>query len=269
MTDATKLYQRFKSQFTTTLRELCNQKGSVNQVCRDLGINRQQFSKYLSGTNLPSAFMLQRLIVYFSVEPSHFFLTKSTRSTENFLRSQKTNRLPDIASGFYLEHTLLPSQKSEYVEVGLWRLEKSNIGFLCSGELPANRTDRKRVFDSYDGEIGTFGKSYQLSAQCAARTTGVVYTLATVPFAPNDLFGVRLVSNEIEALPQCAPSLFRYIGSSIDIANVLGTQCGLIAEGELNARSSAALKTIKEKAQLTGPRATNERASRAGANSSR
>lgn len=250
MTNATELFQRFKSQFTTTLRELCNQRGSVNQVCRDLGINRQQFSKYLSGTNLPSAFMLQRLIVYFSVEPSCFFLSKSSRPFRERYRQQKSDRLPDIPSGFYLEHTLVPQPRSEVLEVGLWRLDRSDIRFQCSGELPAVRIDRKSVFDSFDGEIGLFGKSFKLSAECATTGRGVVYTLAHMPFAPNDLLGVRLASGEAEILPQCGPSLFRYVGLTVDVANVLQTQCGRKVEHDLNERSLAALTTIKEKLKL-------------------
>ena len=31
------------------LRFLCAEKASTAQVCRDIGINQQQFSKYLSG----------------------------------------------------------------------------------------------------------------------------------------------------------------------------------------------------------------------------
>jgi len=191
--------------------------------------------------------MLQRLIVYFSVEPSRFFLTKSNRPFRDRYRQQKSDRLPDIPSGFYLEHTLVPSQRLENLEVALWRLDKSDIRFHCSGELPAIRVDRKSVFDSLDGEIGLFGKSFKLSAECTATGRGVVYTLAHIPFAPNDLLGARIVGGDGETLPQCGTTLFRYIGTSIEVADVLQNQCGRKVERDLNERSQAALATIKDK----------------------
>ena len=41
--------------FAQNLRQLCQEHRSVAEVCRRLGINRQQFNKYLGGASLPSA----------------------------------------------------------------------------------------------------------------------------------------------------------------------------------------------------------------------
>ena len=51
------------------LREICDQQQSVAQVCRELGINRQQFNKYLSGKSTPSAYNLSRIGEYFRLDP--------------------------------------------------------------------------------------------------------------------------------------------------------------------------------------------------------
>ena len=50
------------------LRYLCADKPSVAKVCRDIGINHQQFSKYLSGRSVPSPNNLRRIATYFGVE---------------------------------------------------------------------------------------------------------------------------------------------------------------------------------------------------------
>ncbi len=55
------------------LRILCMGKGSIAQVCRDIGMNRQQFNKYLSGVTLPSPATLEKLAVYFGVEQRSLF----------------------------------------------------------------------------------------------------------------------------------------------------------------------------------------------------
>ena len=43
------------------LRQLCRQRRSTSEVCRAIGINRQQFNKYLSGAAVPSSFNLARI----------------------------------------------------------------------------------------------------------------------------------------------------------------------------------------------------------------
>ncbi len=44
--------------FAANLLALCNRHGTIASVCRLLGINRQQFNKYLAGTNLPGPAIL-------------------------------------------------------------------------------------------------------------------------------------------------------------------------------------------------------------------
>ncbi|MEL7013963.1 MAG: helix-turn-helix transcriptional regulator [Pseudomonadota bacterium] len=50
------------------LRFLCASKPSVALVCREIGINQQQFSKYLTGRARPSPHNLRRIARHFDVE---------------------------------------------------------------------------------------------------------------------------------------------------------------------------------------------------------
>lgn len=50
--------------FAENLRAACARHKSISEVCRDLGINRQQFNKYLSGASFPSAYNLARICGY-------------------------------------------------------------------------------------------------------------------------------------------------------------------------------------------------------------
>lgn len=54
--------------FISNLRLLCAYHGSISDVCRAIGINRAQFTKYLSGASFPSRHNLQRIIDFFGVE---------------------------------------------------------------------------------------------------------------------------------------------------------------------------------------------------------
>lgn len=57
-----------KSAIAENLRLLTSYHKSVAEVCRQIGINRQQFNKYLNGTSTPSANTLQRICDFFGIE---------------------------------------------------------------------------------------------------------------------------------------------------------------------------------------------------------
>jgi transcriptional regulator with XRE-family HTH domain len=59
--------------FAKNLRTMTEAKGSIAQVCRDLGMNRQQFNKYLSGTSLPAPATLEKIARYFGVDQRAMF----------------------------------------------------------------------------------------------------------------------------------------------------------------------------------------------------
>lgn len=56
------------SDFTVNLRRLCAARGPISQICREIGINRQQFERYLTGASMPSAHNLRRICSYFSLD---------------------------------------------------------------------------------------------------------------------------------------------------------------------------------------------------------
>lgn len=55
------------------LRALCRQKGTISQVCKEIGINRQQFTKYLNGENFPRRATLEKICNYFGVAEIDLF----------------------------------------------------------------------------------------------------------------------------------------------------------------------------------------------------
>ncbi len=60
--------------FADNLRRLCIRHGSIAAVCRAIGMNRQQFNKYLSGSTLPNAATLERICAFFRIESESLFL---------------------------------------------------------------------------------------------------------------------------------------------------------------------------------------------------
>jgi transcriptional regulator with XRE-family HTH domain len=55
------------------LAQLCKSYNSVADVCRRIGINRQQFNKYLAGKHLPSPRMQSAMAQFFMIEEGDIF----------------------------------------------------------------------------------------------------------------------------------------------------------------------------------------------------
>src|ERR1700722_2356703 len=53
----------------SNLRYICGLRGSISTICRTIGINRQQFNKYLSGTHLPAPANVKRIANHFGLTP--------------------------------------------------------------------------------------------------------------------------------------------------------------------------------------------------------
>ena len=64
--------------FSRNLRLLCGTHDSVADVCRRIGISRQQFNKYLSGRHNPSRRNLLRISKHFSIDPLDLFRPPET-----------------------------------------------------------------------------------------------------------------------------------------------------------------------------------------------
>jgi transcriptional regulator with XRE-family HTH domain len=68
--------------FASNLRRLVATKTSIAQVCRDLGMNRQQFNKYLSGNTFPAPNTLRKIAEYFAVDQRVLFTHPETNQKE-------------------------------------------------------------------------------------------------------------------------------------------------------------------------------------------
>jgi transcriptional regulator with XRE-family HTH domain len=63
--------------FADNLRALCARHGSIAAVCTGMGMNRQQFNKYLAGSTLPNAPALEKICAFFAVTPESLFQASS------------------------------------------------------------------------------------------------------------------------------------------------------------------------------------------------
>lgn len=57
-----------RAMFGANLKHLCRQAKSISALCRDLGINRTQFNRYLAGESFPRPDVLYRICSFFDVD---------------------------------------------------------------------------------------------------------------------------------------------------------------------------------------------------------
>lgn len=77
--------------FPDNLRKLCYQYPSISAVCSGVGINRQQFNKYLAGQSMPNSATLRKICSFLKVTEEDLFCPKIS-STE-----PSTDRGPGMA----------------------------------------------------------------------------------------------------------------------------------------------------------------------------
>jgi transcriptional regulator with XRE-family HTH domain len=89
---------------------------SIAEVCRGIGMNRQQFNKYLGGQALPNARTLKRLCDYFEIEETALFSPNDAQRPQHavsapgaigsaeanaFLLDAALTETPDVLAGVY------------------------------------------------------------------------------------------------------------------------------------------------------------------------
>lgn len=57
-----------RAMFGANLKHLCRSAKSISALCRDLGINRTQFNRYLSGESFPRPDVLHKICAFFDVD---------------------------------------------------------------------------------------------------------------------------------------------------------------------------------------------------------
>ncbi|MDE2362980.1 MAG: hypothetical protein KGM42_09900 [Hyphomicrobiales bacterium] len=234
-------FERFKRHFSQTLRVITEKHGSINQVCSDLDINRQQFSKYLSGTTLPSVYVLQRFITCFDVDSNVFFLKNNRRSQIKERIEKTSDGRMALSGGFYLEYSLSQNAPNS-IEIGLWRLEPSSDCLLCYGQLPNARFPG--TLTAYSGMVTALGNHFLLQAKSDKPNAIVVLTLSKLEFSTHDLIAVKVAASGRRRAAHEAASLLRYIGPKIDVADVLAARCGLFVRSELDETTQAVVQTL-------------------------
>jgi len=229
--------------FAENLHHLCARERSVADICRRIDINRQQFNRYLSGANRPSAYNLQRICRFFEVQEHEMLLPHDAfveqvgkriaeRTVDDRLRSVDLTILSAFPgeiralsryTGFYHFYFRTPSWPDRVI-CGVSALrERAGLVFSKAVTRSLDRHDGSRYISKHEG-LATMQRDqiFIVEVQSLA-LDAVVQTVLTPPprsetaLIPGMTFGISNVTRE----PYAVPIVWRYLGRNVDLREAL------------------------------------------------
>jgi transcriptional regulator with XRE-family HTH domain len=149
------------------LQHLCANHPSVAAVCREIGINHQQFSKYLSGRSQPSPNNLRRIARFFGVEETVLLgphpelrrqTTRTARSRTELRRDPLIDAFPGDFSrlraflGSYRVFFCAPNDPSKVVVNAAFLDERDGLVFSRVVETLVDSRSSARRWTRCDGK---------------------------------------------------------------------------------------------------------------------
>jgi len=107
--DEKSIQNKFSETFRTNLRKHTERYGNASQLCEAANVNRQQFAKYLSGSNLPTLAVTYRIAQALKISVSDLlgdatFLQEAQAGSLDSLFAEHTQAEPRfVAEGYYYE----------------------------------------------------------------------------------------------------------------------------------------------------------------------
>ncbi|MCV2891021.1 helix-turn-helix domain-containing protein [Ruegeria aquimaris] len=221
--------------FSANLKLLCSTQASVSALCRQIGVNRQQFNKYLSGVAHPSPANMRKIAVHFGVRPAEFLLPATEfeahpsvagklagvrqlqpgrPSFESAFRGQTLTLRRYL--GFYLSYFLTESWENSII-CALVRLDEFD-GMVRSRSLErsVDPEDGTIYLSKYDGRAATLGNrifvmEYQTLARDALVET-VLYPVGRgqLQYLRGTTFGIT----SRQRTPFTSPVVWRYLSET-------------------------------------------------------
>jgi transcriptional regulator with XRE-family HTH domain len=238
------------NELAANLRLLCSFEKSTSAICREIGINRQQFNKYLNSTSIPSPYNMQRICEYFRIGVSDIYLPPDVFAERMRFRSNGSakpvpaDRHAPVLKSFgsnpaslrrYLGYYITYSHSfswTGYLVVGVSRIYE-NQGFTCTKSLERIRdpADGTIYRSKYDGQAALLGNrifvvEYQSLANDAIIET-VLYPAARTQLTL--LRGVTFGISNKQRQPYVSRCIWKFIGANVDLRTLVREPCLLQA----------------------------------------
>lgn len=235
------------SDFPSNLRLVCSYTRSIADTCRRLGVNRQQFHRYLSGDSQPTLPRLRRICDYFGFDESEMLLDhESFRRLVAVKRpvagefSDISERVRDILmltpgnidrlreyTGYYYNY-FCPAEYPGKILRGFLHVTEES-GFIFSRNIERYPEDPQRTTRKYNGLFVHSGERV-LMFERESTVGKMVWLTVLYPSdrdQPSLLPGLTLgVTSTADREIACYRVILQHLGRSVDLREALGG-CGL------------------------------------------
>ena len=228
--------------FASNLRDACSTRPSISQICREIGLNRQQFNRYINGHALPSAHNRLRIARVFGIEPEDFDLPRDEfrrRLTPSLKRNEPSDILFDAYPGdisllarylgFYQTYHLSMSWPGKVVCACAHLKERDGRVVVTTLERIDDRASGISLRSRYTG-LAAYQRSRIFIAE---RTRGEHTTFGQTILMPFEIHqrlylrGITMgVSWRKENMPYASRTIWRYFGHDVD-RRTLVSRCGV------------------------------------------
>ncbi|WP_319520564.1 helix-turn-helix transcriptional regulator [uncultured Martelella sp.] len=231
--------------FAANLRFACDTRPSITAICREIGINRQQFNRYLAGQSRPSPYNTGKIARYFGLKPQDFLLPEKrfqevldapaeAAGPASLLREGFPGDLAELRqyAGYYeLFHKSL-SWPGKIVRSCAKIEEKSGQITVKSIERIYDRELEIRQFSKYSG-LAAYWRSRLFIVERGVSEHSFLCQTTLMPFAEHQrtyLYGVTTgVSWRQQNVPYSTRTIWRAVGTNPDKRRLL-EGCGLVVE---------------------------------------
>ncbi len=235
--------------FSQNLRQLCGRHRSISLICREIGINRQQFNSYLNGSSRPSTHNLQRICSYFGVSnldlekpPADFLAEQAApllgpaKGSRDKLSALLSRAFPGDRPalrkhvGFYQTHFTVPA-KEAVIRRGFVCLYEDQGRFFTKSFERSRESGQVYRFSKYEGLASLLGGKIfvtefeSLSADSIAETTLFPSYRRKLTYLSGLTFGA---TSSHQRNPFAAPVVWKFVGRSADYRAHFKA-CGLFA----------------------------------------
>jgi len=218
--------------FADNLRALCTRHGSIAAVCAAIGMNRQQFNKYLSGSTLPNAPALERICSFFGVPPDSLFQAPQAGGSavlpEAAAAALERMRASTLRPGCYHFYTPWPREPQKCVRSALFIYRKDGLTLFSRFTKFRQPGLRQRYFLSgrHDGVVLESDKArYLLATNRKGYSEASLVTIgAESALSPDFMSGLALVMDP-SGRPLSIRATLEYRGSATLLRRIISEAC--------------------------------------------
>lgn len=199
-------------------------------MCREIGINRQQFNRYLNAGGMPSAHNLRRIARHFDLAEADFYLEKEEFERRHILNQKRTASGPvDLMTGpfrdqtqtlrrylgFYHSHFQTPTWEGMTLRSLIWLYEKDGYVMSRSVERVVAKDGSVNQKSRYEGMVSQRGNRVYVVEHEMVRDGSIVETILT-PSHRQQVKFLRGITIGVAWRPHVSPYASRAIWKRID-----------------------------------------------------